>query len=1246
MDYTTIFVLTLKGEGEIKNHTHHLSGDIKRALTLVDDESTVEKLMKRAAPSLRTGLSDMLQELANGGFIQDKNKPSDMPRMATPKMSIPARKVGEEGEDLDFTTTADMHVPTPETLAAEAAKAKAQAEAEAKAHAEAEARVKQAAEAARLRAEQEAAKARAEAEAARIKAEQEAAAAKAQLEAAKARAEAEAKAHAETEARAKQAVEAARLRAEQEAAKVRAEAEAARIKAEREAAAAKAQLEAVKARAEAEAKARAEAEARAKQAAEAARLRAEQEAARVRAEVEAVRIKAEQDAAAAKAQLEAAKARAEAEARTRAEAEARAKQTAEAARLKAEQEAAKARAEAEAVRIKAEQEAAAAKAQLEAAKARAEAEAKARAEAEAKAQQEAEAARLRVEQEAAKAKADAEAARLEAERVRAEAEAFRIKAEREAAEAEARLKQEVEAARIKAEQDAAKAKAEARARQEAEDARRRAEEEAARAKVEAEEKARQAAAAKALSEAVAAAKAKLDIASARSTIATVLFFDVVGYTKQSVSRQIELKGQFNKLVSEFIKDIDENQRIILDTGDGAAIGFLQHPEDAIEVAMQFRHAVIANHHQDYPELKVRIGIHLGPVNVVKDMNGQNNMVGDGINDAQRIMSFASTDSIYISRSYFDVVSRLTTEYANLFKYRGVEKDKHGREHQVYEVMDEQAEVVEQLVEKPVQQQEHSPFEINLESFALNGLDESIAAPGGVAPEAAPAKAVPQAEKAAQKTSEEIEAEAKAAAQLKAQQEAEAARIHAEQEAAKAKAEEDARVKAEAEREMGEEQAKVWSEAEQRAKAEAQAKAERATQQAAQARAVPRVAKTRGKPLPWGKIAAGLFILMLVLVAVLPYVWPMQDYAAKIEKQLSTQLRQPVHIGHLKAALLPLPKLELQDVSVGSAPELKAGNVALNFGFSALFSEVKAINKMEIDGLTLGADSFDKALGWLQAAGGDTHYPVAHMVLRHANISGEGLNLPSVNGSADLDAQGHFAKIVLSSEDGKLGMELKPQQSRWQIALNLKESRLPFLPGIPFNELSAKGEVSEASANFNEIDGRLYGGALTGNASLTWQKGWQMQGHITVKAMELQNALPQLGVTGEVEGDSSFTMSGAKLPQLSNALNLDGSFVARKGVINNIDMVETASSGSRSGAAGGRTHFDELSGLLQADSSGQHLRQIKISAGVMSANGSVDVSPGGQLSGRLNVDLKMRAGLGSVPLSLSGQVGKPALHVAR
>jgi class 3 adenylate cyclase len=185
---------------------------------------------------------------------------------------------------------------------------------------------------------------------------------------------------------------------------------------------------------------------------------------------------------------------------------------------------------------------------------------------------------------------------------------------------------------------------------------------------------------------------KLKGNSTRSIIATVLFFDIVGYTKTPVNTQTLIKRKFTVLLSGCLAKLEDGERIILDTGDGAAIGFLQHPEDALEVAMNFRSAVTYNNHQDFPDLYVRIGIHMGPINVVQDMNGQSNMVGDGINDAQRVMSFAGSEQIYVSRAYYDFVSRLSREYDELFVYRGSQKDKHERAHQVYELIDRRAQI--------------------------------------------------------------------------------------------------------------------------------------------------------------------------------------------------------------------------------------------------------------------------------------------------------------------------------------------------------------------------------------------------------------------------------------------------------------------------------------------------------------------------------------------------------------------------
>jgi class 3 adenylate cyclase len=181
----------------------------------------------------------------------------------------------------------------------------------------------------------------------------------------------------------------------------------------------------------------------------------------------------------------------------------------------------------------------------------------------------------------------------------------------------------------------------------------------------------------------------LDTAN-RTFICSVVFIDLVGYSKKPVTEQIRLKTSLTNNLSEAIKDIPINDRIILDTGDGAAISFLGDPEDALFVTLSLREAMAreaeaAGEDAGSGDDNVRMGINLGPVKLVKDINGHPNIIGDGINVAQRIMSFARPGQIVVSRSYYDVVSNLASEYAKLFTYEGSRTDKHVREHEIYVV---------------------------------------------------------------------------------------------------------------------------------------------------------------------------------------------------------------------------------------------------------------------------------------------------------------------------------------------------------------------------------------------------------------------------------------------------------------------------------------------------------------------------------------------------------------------------------
>jgi Flp pilus assembly protein TadD/class 3 adenylate cyclase len=172
----------------------------------------------------------------------------------------------------------------------------------------------------------------------------------------------------------------------------------------------------------------------------------------------------------------------------------------------------------------------------------------------------------------------------------------------------------------------------------------------------------------------------------RTWLCSVLFMDIVNYSSQSVDVQMKWKARFNGYLTEAIRGVPESERVILDTGDGAAVCFLGAPEAAMFAALHLWQCFVKDAREQQQGLRVRTGVNLGPVKLVKDINGSLNAIGDGMNVGQRIMSFAPENQIVVSQSYFQVVSCLSDDYKALFKLKGVETDKHVREHTVYSLL--------------------------------------------------------------------------------------------------------------------------------------------------------------------------------------------------------------------------------------------------------------------------------------------------------------------------------------------------------------------------------------------------------------------------------------------------------------------------------------------------------------------------------------------------------------------------------
>src|ERR1700686_3339987 len=130
-------------------------------------------------------------------------------------------------------------------------------------------------------------------------------------------------------------------------------------------------------------------------------------------------------------------------------------------------------------------------------------------------------------------------------------------------------------------------------------------------------------------------------------IGHVLFIDIVGYSKLLITEQSEQIQKLKEIVrgTEQVRLAEAEGKLLrLPTGDGGALVFRNNPEAPILCALEIARAL-----KSRPELRVRMGIHSGPVNEITDLNAQANIAGAGINIAQRVMDCGDGGHILLSR---------------------------------------------------------------------------------------------------------------------------------------------------------------------------------------------------------------------------------------------------------------------------------------------------------------------------------------------------------------------------------------------------------------------------------------------------------------------------------------------------------------------------------------------------------------------------------------------------------------------
>src|SRR5437667_6218320 len=134
-------------------------------------------------------------------------------------------------------------------------------------------------------------------------------------------------------------------------------------------------------------------------------------------------------------------------------------------------------------------------------------------------------------------------------------------------------------------------------------------------------------------------------------IAHLLLIDIVGYSKLLVNEQIDSVQELGRVVksTECFRKAEASGKLIrVPTGDGMALVFFRGPQEPVRCALEISQKLKEN-----SNVRLRRGIHSGPVNQVRDVNDTLNVAGTGINVAQRVMDCGDAGHILLSKHLAD-----------------------------------------------------------------------------------------------------------------------------------------------------------------------------------------------------------------------------------------------------------------------------------------------------------------------------------------------------------------------------------------------------------------------------------------------------------------------------------------------------------------------------------------------------------------------------------------------------------------
>lgn len=388
-------------------------------------------------------------------------------------------------------------------------------------------------------------------------------------------------------------------------------------------------------------------------------------------------------------------------------------------------------------------------------------------------------------------------------------------------------------------------------------------------------------------------------------------------------------------------------------------------------------------------------------------------------------------------------------------------------------------------------------------------------------------------------------------------------------------------------------------------------------------------------LPIGRIIGAFLGLGILAVAGGALFYPYGNHRPELEASLSRQLGVPVRVDEVAPRFLPAPALELSRVRLGQEGEGQFDSVLL----PGLWTHVrgKGLERNEVIRIQGGRLSVEALSRWLMQP--DTSGPLK-VGVRQLELQVAGSPLGALSGEILRGTDGRLQLASFHTDDRGLRLELKPRGQDLEVQLEASAWR-PW-PGFPltFSHAMAQGVLQGASVRLEAVDLRFLDGRYEGDLRIDWGATPGVAGSGSLHHLNSAGLAALWGrhasISGGLSGNLRFRAEGRDPEQLMASLEAEGDWRIERGEIRGVDLANAIRLGRGQVARGGSTRFERLSAHLRLSPTGLQLSHLLLEAGLMQAQGQVEVDGAGLFQGRLGVDLS-RSGSAARTVLLNGRL---------